>query len=87
MDPSADPQSAPEKLESRSGPGLFKAALQERPVPTSLGLIVEYLTFGSAVFLAVSLYLTRKPMALVDRAFGLRLRERFVELIARVSPG
>jgi hypothetical protein len=37
--------------------------------------------------MALSLYATRKPMAAVDRALGLRLRERFVDFIARVSPG
>jgi hypothetical protein len=87
MDHSEGPHITPTKIESQSGTGLFKAALKDRPVRTSLGLIVEYLTFGSAVFLAISLYLTRRPMAFVDRALGLRLRQRFVDLIARVSPG
>jgi hypothetical protein len=75
------------KVESRSGLGLFVEALRQKPLGTSLGLVVEYLTFASAVFLAITLYLTRKPMAFVDRVLGLRLRERFIELIARVSPG
>lgn len=88
MQPAIDQRIAPAaKLESQSGTALFKAALQEKPVTTSFGLVVEYLTFGSAVFLAVSLYLTRRPMAFVDRVLGLRLRERFIDLIARVSPG
>jgi hypothetical protein len=88
MEPSTNLRLAPSaKLDSQSGPELFKAALQEKPLPTSLGLVVEYLTFGSAVSLAVSLYLTRKPMEFVDRKLGLRLRDRFVDLIARVSPG
>jgi hypothetical protein len=43
--------------------------------------------FASAVFLALALFLTRVPMALLDRALGWRLRERFIDLIARVSPG
>jgi len=74
-------------MESRSGPRSFRAALAEKPLRASLGLGLEYLTFGSAVFMALSLYATRKPMAAVDRALGLRLRERFVDLIARISPG
>lgn len=75
------------RLENQSGVRLFRAALAEKPVRSSLGLAGEYLTFGSAVFMALSLYATRKPMAAVDRALGLRLRERFVDFIARVSPG
>src|SRR5258708_1188689 len=64
MGPAVDQRLAPAaKIESQSGTALFNAALHETPIRTSLGLVVEYLTFGSAVFLAVSLYLTRKPMA------------------------
>jgi hypothetical protein len=78
---------APPELGTRSGVGLFREALREKPVSTAAGLVLEYLTFASAVFLALSLYLTRHPMAFLDRVLGLRLRERFVELIAKVSPG
>jgi hypothetical protein len=83
----ATPLVATPKIESLSGTGLFMEALRQKPFRQSLGLVVEFLTFASAVFLAISLYLTRKPMALVDRVLGLRLRERFIELIARISPG
>jgi hypothetical protein len=76
-----------ENVESQSGVRLFGEALAHKPLRTSLGLAVEYLTFGSAVFMALSLYATRKPMAAVDRALGLGLRQRFVDFIARVSPG
>ena len=88
MNPAVDQRLvATPKIESLSGVGLFAHALRQKPLGTSLGLVVEYLTFASAVFLAMSLYLTRKPMAFVDRLLGLRLRERFLELIARISPG
>ena len=66
---------------------LFGEALRERPLGASAGLIAEYGMFASALVLAGSLYATRVPLAAVDRALGLRLRERFIELIARVSPG
>jgi hypothetical protein len=72
---------------SQSAFALFGTALRERPVRTAFGLFAEWGMFAAAVFLALSLYLTRVPLRLVDRALGLRLRERFVELIARVSPG
>jgi hypothetical protein len=75
------------KVESLSGTGLFAESLRRKPVGTSVGLVVEYLTFASAVFLAISLYLTRKPMAFLDRVLGLGLRDRFLSLIARISPG
>jgi hypothetical protein len=58
--------------------GLLRAAL---------GLPVEYAMFASAVFLALFLFATRVPLRLVDRTFGIRLRERFVDLLARISPG
>ncbi|HEX4475174.1 MAG TPA: hypothetical protein VH142_08865 [Polyangiaceae bacterium] len=51
------------------------------------GMAVEYATFAAAVSLAATLYATRAPMALLDRRLGLRLRERFVDAIARISPG
>lgn len=87
MHPTDGPNAHEADLENQSGVRLFRAALDEKPVRTTLGLAVEYLTFGSAVFMALSLYATRKPMAAVDRALGLGLRERFVDLIARISPG
>lgn len=70
-----------------SGVVLFLAAARRSPVRTALGLVVEYLMFASAVFLAVCLLATRVPLRALDGALGLRLRERFVELLAKVSPG
>jgi hypothetical protein len=43
--------------------------------------------FAAAVFLALGLFLTRAPLRVLDRTLGWRLRERFVDLLARVSPG
>ena len=59
----------------------------KNPVSAAFGLLVEYLMFASAVFLALMLYFTRVPLRVLDEAFGLRLRERFVDFLARVSPG
>jgi hypothetical protein len=87
MQPAEGHRADAENVESQSGVRLFGEALAQKPLRTSLGLAVEYLTFGSAVFMALSLYATRKPMAAVDRALGLGLRQRFVDLIARISPG
>jgi hypothetical protein len=56
-------------------------------VRTPLFLIVEYLMFFSAVFLALSLFLTRVPLRVLDGALGLSLRRRFIDFIARLSPG
>lgn len=72
---------------NQSAFSLFGAALRQRPLRVGLGLFVEYGMFASAVFLALALFATRIPLGQIDRAFGLRLRERFVELLARVSPG
>lgn len=75
---------------SHSGVASFQAALRahrEHPLRTSAGLATEYAMFASGLGLALGLFATRVPLRLLDRALGLRLRERFVELIARVSPG
>jgi hypothetical protein len=79
---------APDKrIASRSAFALFAAALRKSPLRSSFGLIIEYAMFASAVCLALGLFLTRVPLRLIDRRLGLRLRERFIELIARLSPG
>ena len=81
------PRPASHTRKSQNAFELFGDALRERPVGASAGLIAEYAMFASAVVLAGSLYATRVPMEAIDRAFGLRLRERFIQFIARVSPG
>jgi hypothetical protein len=65
----------------------FTNAAKPRPFGAAAGLVVEYLMFASAVFLALLLFATRVPLRLIDGAFGLRLRERCVDLLARISPG
>ena len=72
---------------SRSAGVLFRDALRERPLRASLGLGVEYAMYASGMGLALALFVTRVPMRRIDRRFGLSLRERFVDLLARVSPG
>lgn len=52
-----------------------------------LRLLVEYLVFVAAVLFALGLFATRLPLRLVDRVTGLRLRERLIDLIARIAPG
>jgi hypothetical protein len=59
----------------------------KNPARAGLGLVLEYLMFASAVFLALMLFATRVPLRILDGALGLRLRERFVDFLARVSPG
>jgi hypothetical protein len=66
---------------------LFQASLRGRPVRRSLELVGEYGMFAAGAGLALALYATRLPMRSLDRALGLSLRERFIELLARVSPG
>ena len=73
--------------EPASAGTLFQAALRERPVRTSLGLAVEYAMFAAGLGLAIALFATRVPLRVLDRALGLRTRERFVRFLARVSPG
>lgn len=81
------PLALPERTASRNALALFWAVLRRSPVRSGLGLGVEYAMFASGVFLALALFATRVPLRLIDRAFGLRLRERFIERIARLSPG
>jgi hypothetical protein len=65
----------------------FGDALRDKPLRASVGLGVEYAMFASAVGLAATLFATRVPLRITDRVLGTRLRDRFVELLARVSPG
>jgi hypothetical protein len=51
------------------------------------GLFVEYLMFASGIFLALMLFATRVPLRIIDTTFGLRLRERFIDFLAWLSPG
>ena len=71
----------------QSAAHLFREKLSQGAGSAIAGLFVEYLMFAAAVFLALLLFLTRVPLSLVDRGLGLRLRERFVDLLARISPG
>jgi hypothetical protein len=48
---------------------------------------VEYATFAAGVTLALLLLLTRYPLGFFDRVAKTRLRERFVDAVARLSPG
>src|SRR5262245_26593755 len=62
--------------ETSNGPSArFGAALRDRPLGTSVGLVVEYAMFASGLGLAMCLFATRVPLRIADRALGLRLRE------------
>jgi hypothetical protein len=65
----------------------FRAAARDEPVRAGLGLGLEYAMFASAVGLALGLFATRVPLRVADRVLGLRVRERFISLLARISPG
>jgi len=83
MDPSTTSNSATHPAPTAR----FGEALRERPLRVSAGLGVEYAMFASGLGLAVCLFATRVPLRITDRVLGLRLRDRFVDLLARVSPG
>jgi hypothetical protein len=69
------------------GVALFGRRLRVRPLSAILGLALEYAGYFAACLFVIALLLTRAPLRLLDWAFGLRLRERAINLIARVSPG
>lgn len=71
----------------QSSVGLFREAARGRAIRAGLGLVVEYAMFASAVGLALGLFATRVPLRAADRVLGLRVREGFVNLLARISPG
>lgn len=66
---------------------LFGRAVRARPIGAVAGLAVEYAGFFAACLFAALLLLTRAPLRGIDRLTGLRLRERFIDLLARISPG
>jgi hypothetical protein len=75
------------RMTSQDGPALFWAALRARPLGVGFGLFLEYGMFASGLALALGLFVARVPLRLIDGALGLELRERFIDLIARISPG
>jgi hypothetical protein len=87
MNRGIEPTALTEPSPSGRAVSLFRAAARGRALQATAGLAVEYAMFASAVGLALTLFVTRVPMRAVDRALGVRARERFVELLARVSPG
>jgi hypothetical protein len=87
MEPRVEPTLPLHEPATQRGVVVFREALRERPVRTAAGLALEYAMFASAVGLALALFATRVPLRFADRALGLRLRERFIDLLARVSPG
>lgn len=87
MNGALDSTQASASREPLSAAELYKAALRERPLGASLGLGIEYAMFAAGLGLAIALFATRVPLRLLDRALGLRTRERFVQFLARVSPG
>jgi hypothetical protein len=62
-------------------------SLRARPLRTLLGLGLEYAGYVAACVFALLLVASRSPLAWLDRSTGWKLRERCIELIARVSPG
>jgi|SRR6478609_7386995 hypothetical protein len=69
------------------GVAFFLSDVRRAPVRRVARLVGEYGMFASGMTLAGLLFLTRVPMRLIDGATGLDLRRRFVDLLARVSPG
>jgi len=84
MDPSTTSNGPPSQVRATVR---FGSALRDRPLRTSVELGIEYAMFASGVGLALCLFATLVPLRVADRVLGLRLRDRFVELLARVSPG
>lgn len=66
---------------------LFRDRFAARPLRAVLGLVVEYGMFVVAVCLVLGLFATRVPLRVLDRALGLGLRSRFIELMVRIAPG
>ena len=69
------------------GTAHFKRSLRAQPVRTALRLALEYAGFVAACVFALLLLLTRAPLGWLDRYTGLRVRERCIDLISRISPG
>lgn len=69
------------------GVELFREKVRKAPLGAAASLAVEYAMFETAAALALSVYLTRKPLAFVERVSGVRVREHLVDFVARLSPG
>ncbi len=67
--------------------GRFGQELRRRPAGTLLALLLEYLQYMGGILFSLLLLLTRVPLRLIDRATGLRLRERLIDRVASLFPG
>jgi hypothetical protein len=65
----------------------FSRQLHDQPLRTLLGLAYEYAGYVAACVFVLLLLASRVPLRVLDRIPGLRIRERIIELISRVSPG
>jgi hypothetical protein len=59
----------------------------KRPLGTIFGLLLEYAGFVAACAFVVVLWATRFPLRYLDETFGLTIRRRLIEMVAKLSPG
>jgi hypothetical protein len=66
---------------------LFRQKIAEKPLRAVVDLCVDYAVYTGICFFVLFLFLSKGPLRLVDAITGLSVRERLIELIARLSSG
>jgi hypothetical protein len=67
------------------GVSLFRQQFEKEPVKTLVRLLIDYFVYTGMCFFVVFLLLSKWPLHLVDSITGLSVREKLIDLIAKVS--
>jgi hypothetical protein len=68
-----------------SGLALFLTKFKKNPIRASLGLAADYFIYVGMVCFVIAVILLKYPLKYLDRAFGLELREKFINLTGKIS--
>ncbi len=69
------------------GLSLFRKKFSKEPLRVLWHLCVDYAVYTGICFFVLFLLLSKGPLRLVDAVAGLSVRERLIEIIARLSNG
>ena len=70
---------------ARSGLGILRQKLRERPWQAARDLALDYATWVGMVAFTGTLVLLRAPIAVAEQASGRPLRQKFIDLVSRAA--
>lgn len=64
---------------------LFKEKFKNNPLKAFAGLFMDYSVYFSLCFFALVLTILKLPFVLIEKLTGFMIRERFINLIMKIS--